>query len=224
MQKARGKRHRQGLVLGMILVAGFMTGAWPALGKTNAKDKSGEQPRISVWVFNFARVPDSTLTRAENLATEIFRAAGVEIAWTNCNLATTDLPENPHCDESLHRLHLEVRVLPDIPAVPCTAERPMGVALGDLASVSHRRVREDANDFRVMPQVVLGPVLAHELGHLLLGPNSHSEKGIMRLRWQPEDYTPPFLRGWSFTPEQAQSIRTEVKRRFQKRTPEAAEP
>ena len=93
MQKARGKRHRQGLVLGMILVAGFMTGAWPALGKTNAKDKSGEQPRISVWVFNFARVPDSTLTRAENLATEIFRAAGVEIAWTNCNLATTDLPK-----------------------------------------------------------------------------------------------------------------------------------
>ena len=76
----------------------------------------------------------------------------------------------------------------------------MGVALGDLASVSHRRVREDANDFRVMPQVVLGPVLAHELGHLLLGPNSHSEKGIMRLRWQPEDYTPPFLRGGASHP------------------------
>lgn len=31
---------------------------------------------------------------------------------------------------------------------------------------------------------MLGHVIAHELGHLLLGSNSHAASGIMRSRWQ----------------------------------------
>ncbi len=34
---------------------------------------------------------------------------------------------------------------------------------------------------------ILGNVMAHELGHLLLGSNSHTATGIMRARWQGEE-------------------------------------
>jgi len=34
---------------------------------------------------------------------------------------------------------------------------------------------------------ILGHGIAHELGHLLLGTNSHAPAGIMRARWQPAD-------------------------------------
>jgi hypothetical protein len=32
--------------------------------------------------------------------------------------------------------------------------------------------------------LLLGHAAAHELGHLLLGTNSHSERGLMRARWE----------------------------------------
>jgi hypothetical protein len=34
---------------------------------------------------------------------------------------------------------------------------------------------------------LLGDVAAHEIGHLLLGTNSHAANGIMRERWESEE-------------------------------------
>jgi hypothetical protein len=40
---------------------------------------------------------------------------------------------------------------------------------------------------RVNLASLLGDVAAHEIGHLLLGTNSHAENGIMRARWESEE-------------------------------------
>jgi hypothetical protein len=54
---------------------------------------------------------------------------------------------------------------------------------------------------------VLGPAMAHEIGHLLLVSGGHSPAVIMRAP-----------RGaFNFTSEQAQSIQTEIRRRIQER-------
>ena len=39
----------------------------------------------------------------------------------------------------------------------------------------------------VVPSAILGHAMAHELGHLLLGMNSHSPTGLMRAHWTSED-------------------------------------
>ena len=49
----------------------------------------------------------------------------------------------------------------------------------------------------------LGHVMAHELGHLLLGSNSHSGMGIMRAHWQSEELRRLSRGGLWFTNEQA---------------------
>ena len=45
----------------------------------------------------------------------------------------------------------------------------------------------DAAEFEV--PILLGCVIAHEIGHLLLGLNSHSGSGIMQRRWERKQIT-----------------------------------
>jgi hypothetical protein len=42
------------------------------------------------------------------------------------------------------------------------------------------RVEFVAHRYHVKREILLGYVIAHELGHLLLPPHSHSETGVMR--------------------------------------------
>jgi hypothetical protein len=58
-------------------------------------------------------------------------------------------------------------------------------------------------DWHVSLTDILGNVMAHELGHLLLGSNSHTATGIMRARWQAEELRRP----GSFNAEQAERMR-----------------
>jgi hypothetical protein len=57
---------------------------------------------------------------------------------------------------------------------------------------------------------ILGTVIAHELGHLLLGSNSHSGVGIMRAHWQGEELRRLSRGGLWFTNEQAGDMRGKV--------------
>ena len=42
-------------------------------------------------------------------------------------------------------------------------------------------------DWNVSVADIIGTVMANELGHLLLGSNSHSDAGIMKAKWQGEE-------------------------------------
>ncbi len=59
---------------------------------------------------------------------------------------------------------------------------------------------------------LLGATIAHELGHVLDLP-SHSETGIMRGRWDPNDLRNLSYGTLLFTPAQADVIRTDFARR-----------
>jgi hypothetical protein len=66
---------------------------------------------------------------------------------------------------------------------------------GSLATVFIDRIESVAGQADTQPWPIAGRVIAHEIGHLLLGSNSHSERGLMRDVWtleglarpQPED-------------------------------------
>ncbi len=190
--------------LGCLFTASLMAAATEGV--------EGKENRLSVdvRVFNYAQVPNEILAQAESGAAGICRVAGVEIAWINCNL-----PEDARCARPLDPTHLGVRILPNIGAAPGATSRTMGFAVGNLASVSLRRVREDAAEFGVQLDAVLGPALAHEIGHLLLEAERHSPTGIMRAHWQREDYERAPRGAFKFTPKQAQAIQAEVRNRLQ---------
>jgi hypothetical protein len=57
---------------------------------------------------------------------------------------------------------------------------------------------------------VLGHVMAHEIGHLLLGTNAHSPMGIMRPNWQGQELRSIAIGTLLFTREQARSMQTKL--------------
>ena len=77
-----------------------------------------------------------------------------------------------------------------------------------VANVYADRARElaDRREF----EVILGWVIAHELGHLLLGRNAHSAAGIMRARWRAQDLKPSRQAAMLFLPAEAKRIRAQV--------------
>jgi len=59
----------------------------------------------------------------------------------------------------------------------------------------------------------LGCVIAHEVGHLLLGMNSHSGSGVMQARWDRRQMSQAMWSLLLFTPEQSKRIRAEARAR-----------
>ena len=57
---------------------------------------------------------------------------------------------------------------------------------------------------------MFGSVMAHELGHLLLGLNSHSVKGLMRARWGRDELQRMGMGTLLFLPEQGKRMRARI--------------
>jgi len=83
----------------------------------------------------------------------------------------------------------------------------------DTASISLEWV-ENLTSLAIAEEYqVLGAAIAHEIGHLFLGPNSHSPVGIMRAGWDEGDLKRASQDNLTFTADQAKHIRTEVRHR-----------
>ena len=63
-----------------------------------------------------------------------------------------------------------------------------GSVAGRFANVFYERVKHVSLLWGLFPRDVLGDAIAHELGHLLLGPQ-HSDRGIMNADWTRQDLT-----------------------------------
>ena len=75
------------------------------------------------------------------------------------------------------------------------------------------RVEQLSRDTDTSPAVILGHMLAHELGHLLLGLGSHSSRGIMRIPWREKQLKLAEMGGFTFSAKQAKAMRADVRRR-----------
>jgi hypothetical protein len=71
--------------------------------------------------------------------------------------------------------------------------------------------------------IMLGCAIAHEVGHLLLGPSSHSAGGIMRGEWGPKELQLALMGRLLFASQQAKLVRAEARRRMSLQTGTAKE-
>jgi hypothetical protein len=77
------------------------------------------------------------------------------------------------------------------------------------ATVLYDRVKKFARRYHINCGVMLGYVIAHELGHLLLPPKSHSVEGVMRGMIDLQLAAAKQLR---FTPEQGELMRRKLEK------------
>jgi hypothetical protein len=75
--------------------------------------------------------------------------------------------------------------------------------IGSQADVFYTKIASFHGVSSVEPATLLGHAMAHELGHLLLGSNSHSLTGLMRANWRTNDLIHMEQGGLPFSEEQS---------------------
>jgi len=140
---------------------------------------------ITISVHDYADVPPLQLAAAEAEARRIFGLAGVKTVWVSCS-PKLEKSEPAEC-LTVDATHLVLKVLSgkttthvrdrdDVLGNALLANN--GVGYYAYAFLDHIETLEQHLGFPV-----LGYVLAHEIGHLLFGSNSHSVNGIMSPHW-----------------------------------------
>jgi hypothetical protein len=145
---------------------------------------------LTVSVFNDANVPADVVRHAESEAGTILRQAGVQIEWLDCGRALAQSSAPGRCGEASFPTHLHLRILNASRGLPLPA---VGISFlsadgtGCYADLFYEPLVQLRTRSPAPVSVILGHAMAHELGHLLLGTNSHSSRGLMRERWDQQD-------------------------------------
>jgi hypothetical protein len=152
---------------------------------------------LKVSVCDHAHAGTAAIGLGEPIAATVYRRAGVVIDWTNgCEYDDPpDLQINLLPDRMTPRAFLQLNVF--------------GFAGSNqtVANVMWERIEKAAIEHRMAGGYLLGFVMAHELGHLLLPPNAHRWSGVM----QPDiDFHGVQLRNLWFSREQAALILRKV--------------
>jgi len=191
-----------------------------SVGFARTQSTGGVEPslKITVRVYNYAHASRKVLAGAEEEATRILREAGVATVWLDCPTSPAEEENYPACPQVLGSMGVDLRIIPAAMAARLgLPKETLGHALPSTKSgsasaawVFYHRVEKLAESGEAGTAQILGHAAAHEIGHLLLGPNRHSSKGVMRAAWGPKDLQGAAWGQLVFTPEQAVVLRAEV--------------
>ena len=175
-----------------------------------------QEIKVTVLVHNYARLPRQILSDAKDRASLIFRRAGVEVEWADCPLSNEDPASYPECPAVVDATQLFLRILPKTAAK--AEDCGQAFVAARVTNIFWNRVDERAQRLNVPAPRFLAHTVAHELGHLLLGLNSHSPVGIMTPRWDSQTMTRICQEGLYFNRQQSELIRSELRKREQEET------
>ena len=184
-------------------------------GQTAAAAANEDAPvELTVLVYNYAGAPSAVLAQAERVAGRILAEAGGKVAWVSCLDTTAERESEPSrvCRAGWGTHALCLRLLSRHAAMHVDDATvgyavPPGLATvfyGDLA-------RQGALDPELAS--LLGIVVTHEVGHLLLGPGHHALCGVMQPQWRQRQIIESMRGDVRFVGEQKRLLRAEVRRR-----------
>ena len=184
---------------GLIVAGVWGWVPWPAV----AQDMSTRTMRV--LILNPAGAAPTVLADAEAAAARVFRHAGIETTWRHASDGRGDPYEAP--PEDLTSVIVINLMSPQTEARVRESARAVGFAVaGDrFANIMYRRVERLARETSADLATLLGHVIAHEIGHLLLPPDAHSSGGIMNATLDPLLADQAVL--W-FSPTEAADLRT----------------
>ena len=154
---------------------------------------------IVLLLVNEADVPSHVLSQAQDEASRIYQGHGIRLVWTD-----------PDTERGDYRF--TVKIIPRTLTGKGVDGRAMGVApgtretRGTLAYAFYDRIKEVTITIGADASLILGHVIAHEIGHLLLPYNSHAKTGLMRGGWDTQQAMRAATGALTFTPKEAALI------------------
>jgi hypothetical protein len=153
---------------------------------------------LTIRLYNLANAPVKSINQASAIASQMLAQAGVDVTW---EAGPPDSPEGRLTDMSAcgtvnatdTREYLVMSVVKGVSAAVYPGA--LGYALPCAQKCPHVRTFYDRTEklalgLSVGPGVgtLLGAVMAHEIGHVLLGSTEHSARGVMKARWGPTEF------------------------------------
>ena len=177
-------RNASSIALILALTPAVFAGS--GTGRTAESDH-----RINVRLYDYADVRSPVLAKAQSEAARVLRRAGIETNWVGCAVPGRVAESKPVCNARPEAIDIQVRILPRKMAQKLMkhysefglAFTAPGDGFGPFASIFYHRVEELSARRHTPRSLLLGHLIAHEIGHLLLGSNSHSRSGIMHVPW-----------------------------------------
>jgi hypothetical protein len=157
---------------------------------------------LTIRVYDVSRMPVEERQMGLDIAAEALADAGVEVSWLDC---TGDVPaapcrKAPRDGELILRIQRETHPSPHVLGTAIVQDDGPSV----IATVYDEAIGLRSQRTGIPKRTILGRVAAHEIGHLLLGRNSHSTHGLMRPTW---DIKLPHPSEWQFSQKDASTIR-----------------
>lgn len=166
---------------------------------------------LFVRIYDNAGVLPSDLTGALKTTREILRLADLSVDWVQCR-SRRDGPMPAICDTPPEPGDMVVRLIEGLDKEG-GERRAMGYSVFDengasgFATVFVDRVNWLARRAQYPRAPVLGRAIAHEIGHLLLRSNAHTENGLMREVWTVEQLVRNRREDWTFSADQGGDLR-----------------
>jgi hypothetical protein len=146
--------------------------------------------QITIAVFNDAEISHEIVAGAEKTAGKIFLKAGIRTVWLNCDDLSGYAAHESPCSSVPLNQRFDVRIVHDSMGLRSSV---LGIAFlsdagaGRQADVFYDGIARIRRESNIDAATLLGHVTAHEIGHLLLGANSHALSGLMRASWTREE-------------------------------------
>lgn len=184
------------LAVGSLAIAAFLllcATAAPAFTLDSLPDSN-----VTVLVFNFRKVQAKTLVAAENEASRILLRAGLSVTWRDCPIGTEPCRIGPSrvLFLSMSADPAQDKFLDTVAGYALLQKHIAVVYYDDLPRVPH------GDDNERNEALLLGCVITHELGHLLLGAYGHSASGVMQAAWGVQQVQSALRSQLSFLPEE----------------------
>src|SRR5262245_40600651 len=168
------------------------------------------QPPLIIRVYDSAGLAPDRLATAQHAVLAVLKPAGIDITWRDCRRPHPNAPDLS-CNGPLEVSEVIVRI---VHAGSTQGDDRLGYSSVDvqhhadcLATVFADRIEAMAGRTQSDPGTLLGHVMAHEVGHLLMGTSRHSPAGLMRERWSDNEVRRRSPIDWQLTRTDAKDVR-----------------
>ena len=142
-------------IAGLVLCAGL----------TDPQTASG-QPLIHVLLMDKAEVPPDTRQSAQDVATRVFHLSGIDLVWVDAGTCQARCLTVRIVTQPVSAKSRDPHMLGVAPSMP--------EARGINLWVFYPRISHYSAELGMEASELMGHVMAHELGHLLLPDGAHS--------------------------------------------------
>jgi len=169
---------------------------------------SAQTSAVQIEVYDYASLKPATLHEFVTSTQEILVGTGLSIHVKLCGRSVAVPCET----KTGSARRLVIRVVAGAARRMSSVRRPpLGQSFvdhegGTYASVFLDRIQDVAAEANVPLVIVLAYAAAHEIGHLLLGDQAHTPRGLMKGTWNRDDFRAMAQNGFHFSAEQVREL------------------